>query len=217
MPFKQAGYQAALADMGLIKEAVSLAPLKAVGSKVKGLFSRAPKKAPVPMAGQNYSPAVSGMADDAGANAFRADLNAANPAQSPLLQNVNFESAAIPRTTPQGTVNNIRGLKNNAAPPAAPPSSGQGFTPSTANAPPGSAAAPPGQGFTPAAANVPAEAGAAAKPGLLARIRNNPLKSTALAGAGLGGVGYVMGAGAPPPGQPMQQYDPQMQMQAGYQ
>jgi hypothetical protein len=27
----------------------------------------------------------------------------------------------------------------------------------------------------------------------------------------------VMGSGAPPPGQPMQQYDPQMQMQAGYQ
>jgi hypothetical protein len=183
MPFKQAGYQAALVDMGLIKEAGLASGAKTVASKVKGFFSR---KAPVPMGGQHYRPPIEGVADNAGANIFRSEMNAANP---------------------------IQGLKNTPLPP-----------------PPAAAAAtpPPGLGFTPASASAPEAVGATGaagapgtaatkKPGLLTRIRNNPVKSVALAGAGMGGVGYVMGSGAPPPGQPMQQYDPQMQMQAGYQ
>jgi hypothetical protein len=41
---------------------------------------------------------------------------------------------------------------------------------------------------------------------MLAFMRRNPLTSVGLAGAGAGGLGYVSGMGAPPTGQPMQQY-----------
>lgn len=42
--------------------------------------------------------------------------------------------------------------------------------------------------------------------GLLAKIRRNPVKSVGIAGAGAGGLGYVMGQGAQKQEQPMQQY-----------
>lgn len=225
MHFKQAGYRAALIDLGLIKEA-AIPGAKAVGSginKIKSLFSRGPKRAPMPGQGQNYGPNISGMADDSAANAFRSDMNASSATSaSPLLRRE--DTMARFGTSPQATLHNIQGLKNT------------GNFPVTAPSPPGVA---PSSSFTPAAAagNRPAAAGAAAptpatagakndaaaaaeatkKPGLLTRIRNNPVKSVALTGAGVGGVGYMMGAGAPLPSQPMQQYDPQQQMMMGYQ
>lgn len=53
--------------------------------------------------------------------------------------------------------------------------------------------------------------------GLSGFIRRNPLTSVGLIGAGAGGLGYITGLGAPPPSQPMQEYDPQQQIPAGYQ
>ena len=48
--------------------------------------------------------------------------------------------------------------------------------------------------------------------GLLAKIRRNPVKSVGIAGAGAGGLGYVMGQGAQQQEQPMQQYGQPQQM-----
>jgi len=48
--------------------------------------------------------------------------------------------------------------------------------------------------------------------GLLAKIRRNPVKSVGIAGAGAGGLGYVMGQGAQQQEQPMQQYGQPPQM-----
>ena len=213
MNFKQAGYQAALADLGLVKEAISFAPVKGLLSKAKGLVTRAPKKA-LPTGGQNVGPHISGMADDTAANAFRADMNAAIPTmKSPLTQNVSFQSAAVPQTSPQATLQNIQGMKNTGSMAATPAIATKTPPPIPAGAKPPPPTINPG--FTPATAGVPE--GAATKPGILSRVRANPVKSVALAGGAMAGTGYLMGAGAPPPAQPMQQYDPQMQMQGGYQ
>lgn len=171
MHFKQAGYHAALVDLGLIKEAAKAGILKRI-------FSRSPKAAPVPMQGQNYGPQISGIADDSAANAFRTQMNAASPVKpSPILQS-NFDSATFRGTPPKGL-------------------------PVTAPSPAGVAPA----SFTPASASAPVDSTApAARTGMLAFMRRNPLASVGMAGAGAGGLGYVAGMGAPPPGQPMQQY-----------
>jgi hypothetical protein len=230
MHFKQAGYRAALIDLGLIKEA-AMPGAKVVAKgidKVKGFFSRAPKQAPVPMQGQSFGPNIAGMADDSAANAFRSEMNAASAtSKSPLLQTE--DTMARFGTSPQATLHNIQGLKNTSNLPVTAPSPAgvapsSGFTPAAAagNRPAAAAAATPsGTGIpTPSTAGTQSDAAAAAtgevaksKPGLLTRIRNNPIKSVALAGAGLGTTGYVMGMGSPPPGQPMQEYgNPQQQM-----
>lgn len=230
MHFKQAGYRAALVDLGLIKEA-AIPGAKVVGKgidKVKSFFSRGPKQAPVPMQGQNFGPQISGIADDSAANAFRSEMNAASAtSKSPLLQTE--DTMAHFGTSPQATLHNIQGLKNTGnlpvtapSPPGVAPSSS--FTPAAAagNRPAATTAAgstvptPATAGAKNDAAAIAAE-GAEAKPGLLSRIRSNPVKSVALTGAGLGATGYMMGAGAPPPDQALQAYDPQQQMAMGYQ
>jgi hypothetical protein len=217
MHFKQAGYHAALVDLGLIKEAAKAGILKRI-------FSRSPKAAPVPMQGQNFGPQISGIADDSAANAFRSQMNATSAtSQSPLLKLDDTVSRF--GTSPQSTLNNIQGLKNTGSLPVTAPSPAgvapSSFTPAAAagNRP----AATTAEGSTvptPATAGAKNDAAAAAaseaKPGLLSRIRNNPVKSVALTGLGVGGIGYMSGMGAPPPGQPQQMYDPQQQMVAGY-
>lgn len=176
MNLHELGYQAALVDMGFVKQAALPAALPFLGKAVsagKGLLAGAKNfftgagsaaKAPIPKSPFPVSP------------------GAAKPPMGKVVS----------PPTPKGPT----------------PARGSAATP-----PPGAAGSagattpPPGAAGSGGAPTPPP------KPGLLQNIRNKPVRSTLMAGAGGGGLGYVMGAGSQPPSQPNQLYGPGM----GYQ
>jgi len=179
MNFTQIGYQSALIDLGIVKEAAIPGGriISRVANRVKGVFTRSPKQL-LPMGGHNPGPMIHGLpGDESAVKALRSEFNAAQPfVEAPkTLKGPKVDRSKIP--DPPAPI----------VPPA----------PKNPVAPEAPAMTPPQN---------------EAAGGLLAKIRRNPVKSVGIAGAGAGGLGYVMGQGAQQQKQPMQQYGQPQQM-----
>jgi hypothetical protein len=189
MNFTHVGYQAALADLGIVKEAGVFGRI--IGG-VKNFFSRAK---PEPYMPPGASRQTMNMVDDASAGIK------VKPKEMKYMQKEDRAmDEALFRRKNQGILapgHEVRLPKNTKRvnPDIKPTAPAPAATAPAPGAPAPGAPAPGAPGAP------PAEGG-----GILGFMRRNPVWGAGIAGTGAGGLGYVMGRGANPTQPPPMQY-----------